>query len=131
MPHYSGVAGFVQQCSAAGCSDGDPAGLVPGGLAQRKGERYATVRVHAHKTGTSETAKLVLSHDTLKMLRVWEVRDKVAEESPLLFPDYKGAEISHLTTGEALCRHQTPHSSEATHDATNSSSSHLSFTYSF
>ena len=29
--------------------------------AQNKGERYTTIRVHAHKTGTSETAKVVPS----------------------------------------------------------------------
>ena len=92
------MAGVVQQRSAAGCNDGGTAGRVPGGLqGTAKGRALCHSRVHAHKTGTSETAKLVLSHDTLKMLRVWEVRDKVAEESPLLFPDYKGAEISHLT----------------------------------
>ena len=36
--------------------------------AQKKGERYATLRVHAHKTGSSESAKLVLNHDLLKSL---------------------------------------------------------------
>ena len=44
--------------------------------AQRKGDRYATVRVHAHKTGGSESSNLVLDRDLLKLLRVWEeVRD--------------------------------------------------------
>ena len=54
--------------------------------AQQKGECYVTVRVHSHKTGFSESAKLVLSRDMLKLMTVWEeVRDEVAEESPYLF----------------------------------------------
>ena len=66
--------------------------------AQKKGERYLTVRVHTHKTGSSESVKLVLSRETLKLMTVWEeVRDKVAEESPYLFPDFKGRQVAHLT----------------------------------
>ena len=39
-------------------------------LRRKKGDHYATVRVHAHKTGSSESAKLVLNRDMLKLLRV-------------------------------------------------------------
>ena len=66
--------------------------------AQKKAERYLTIRVHVHKTGSSESAKLVISRETLKLLTVWEeVRDKVAEQSPYLFPDFKGGQVAHLT----------------------------------
>ena len=41
---------------------------------------------------------MVLSRSLLKVMRVWEeVRDKVAEDSPLLFPNYKGEEVAHLS----------------------------------
>ena len=66
--------------------------------AEKKGERYAIIRVHSHKTGSSESAKVVLNRDLLKMMRVWEeVRDRVAEDSPFLFPNYNGEEAMHLT----------------------------------
>ena len=66
--------------------------------AEKKGERYAIIRMHSHKTGSSESAKLVLNRDLLKMMRVWEeVRDRVAEDSPFLFPNYNGEEVMHLT----------------------------------
>ena len=39
---------------------------------QKKMESYVIVRVHAHKTGLSETAKLVLSRDTLRLMTVSE-----------------------------------------------------------
>ena len=66
--------------------------------AQKKGERYTTIRVYSHKTGSSETAKVVFSRTLLKVMKVWEeVRDKVAEDSPFLFPNYKGEEVSHLS----------------------------------
>ena len=66
--------------------------------ARRKGDSYVTLRVKSHKTGSSESAKLILPRKILKMLAVWEeVRSKVAPDSPYLFPDFKGRQISHLT----------------------------------
>ena len=65
--------------------------------ARRKGDSYVTLRVKSHKTGSSESAKLILPRKILKMLAVWEeVRSKVAPDSPYLFPDFKGRQISHL-----------------------------------
>ena len=66
--------------------------------ARKKGESYVTIRVRNHKTGSSESAKLVIPRKTLKLLAVWEeVRSKVAEKSPYLFPDFKGGQLNHLT----------------------------------
>ena len=66
--------------------------------AKRKGDSYVTLRVKNHKTGSSESAKLIIPGKILKMLAVWEdVRSKVAPDSPYLFPDFKGRQITHLT----------------------------------
>ena len=65
---------------------------------QPKGTKYLTVRVRAHKTGTTESAKLVLSPDVVKMMRMWEdIRVHVATDSPYIFPDFKGSEVQHLS----------------------------------
>ena len=40
--------------------------------ARRKGDSYVTLRVKSHKTGSSESAKLILPRKILKMLAVWE-----------------------------------------------------------
>ena len=66
--------------------------------AKMKGESYLTIRVRNHKTGSSQSAKLVIPRKTLKLLAVWEeVRSKVAEKSLYLFPDFKGGQLNHLT----------------------------------
>ena len=66
--------------------------------AKKKGESYVTIRVQNHKTGSSESAKLVIPRKILKLLAVRdEVRRKVAEQSPYLFPDFKGRQVTHLT----------------------------------
>lgn len=61
------------------------------------GHKYLTMRVSDHKTGSTETAKITVHGDLLKLLMEWcKVREAVMPSSPFLFPDMGGEKVVQL-----------------------------------
>ena len=68
------------------------------------GVRVLTVKVSRHKTGMSERASVGITGPLIQHLHQWlEVVKKIHPSSPLVFPSWKGDEVTQLTRSVQTC----------------------------
>lgn len=68
------------------------------------GVKVVTIKVSRHKTGLSERAGVGVTGPVLEHLQQWlEMVKQLHPSSPLVFPNWKGEEVTQLTRAVQMC----------------------------